>query len=433
MKRIVIADDLTGANNVGVLLTKQGFSTVVVTHESPNFPGACDVLCVDTDSRYASAGEAARRVQRVVESGLAQGTRLFCNRVDNLLRGNIGAETAGILRALGPDALALVVPAFPALSRHVVEGHLLVDGTPVHLHPIAANDPLSPVRHSRIADILGTQFAGPIAEIGARSVTQGPATLAQELERVAASGCDAVVIDASTDEHLVTIARAMTLLTRPCVPVDPGPLSATYLRLYREQHRSSRGNTILVSVGSVTSLSLRQVAHLLAQEKIDPVRLDARALLGSADEARNAIQAAVYECLQQLQASPATIVLTTHQSAHRSIDLARMGRERWCSPQQLAKRISDGLAKATFDTISESRSRLGGCYTSGGDLTASLFQISKAEAIKILGDVVPLTAYVELSGGLLHGLRMVTKGGSIGDETTLSECARFLRSALEDG
>ncbi len=51
MKRIVIADDLTGANNVGVLLTKQGLSAVVVTHESPTFPGACDVLCVDTDSR----------------------------------------------------------------------------------------------------------------------------------------------------------------------------------------------------------------------------------------------------------------------------------------------------------------------------------------------------------------------------------------------
>lgn len=431
MKRIVIADDLTGANNVGVLLTKQGLSTVVVAHESPTYPGTCDVLCIDTDSRYVTAHEAAQRVQRVVERGLSQGTRLFCNRVDNLLRGNIGAETAGILRALGPEALAVVVPAFPALERHVVNGHLLVQGTPVHRHPIAANDPIAPVRHSFIADIFTPQFSAPMASIGLSAVESGAEPLAQWLEREATNGVRAVVIDASSDEHLHTIAHAMAMLERPCVPVDPGPLSAVYLRSHRERMQPSRGRAVLVSVGSVTPLSRQQVDYLLAESGIDPVRLDARALIEADDTVQSAIQAGIAECQRRAEQSSPVIVLTTHQVNHRSLELESLARQRGLSPHRLAKRISAGLAEVTFEVLCRNHDQIGGCFTSGGDLTASLFQVSKSEAIKILGDVIPLTAYVELIGGRLHGLRMVTKGGSIGDDSSLFQCVEFLRAQLE--
>ena len=431
MRRIVIADDLTGANNVGVLLTKQGLSTLVVTYQAPSFPGACDVLCVDTDSRYVEAAEAAQRVQRVVKRGLSQGTRLFCNRVDNLLRGNIGAETAGVLRALGPEALAVVAPAFPVLGRHVVDGHLIVNGTPVDQHPIAASDAISPVRHSRVADILAQQFDEPIAWIRLSEVERGEAELALRLEREAAGGNRAVVLDASTDEHLRTIAGAMAILDRPCVPVDPGPLSAIYLRSVRERSQPARGQKVLVSIGSITPLSRQQLKYLLSKPNIGCVRLDAGALLRSDQARQAAIQGAARECLQHVQNSSRVIVLTTHEADHGPLDLTPLASERGLSPRQLAKQISDGLAQATFQALSQSQGQIGGCFTSGGDVAASLFEVANTEAIKILGDVVPLTAYVELTGGHLHGLRMVTKGGSIGEEATLADCIRFLLDELE--
>ncbi|MEJ2345964.1 MAG: four-carbon acid sugar kinase family protein [Gammaproteobacteria bacterium] len=431
MKRFVLADDLTGANNVGVLLTKQGLSTVVVTYEVPAFSGAYDVLCVDTDSRYVPSDEAAQRVQAVVEGQLSRGPGLFCNRVDNLLRGNIGAETAGMLRALGPDALAVVAPAFPALKRHVTEGCLIVDGTPVAEHPIAAKDPIAPVRHSRIADILAQQFSAPISVIGLPDVESGTDALARRLEREASRGSRAVVIDADTDEHLDIIAQAMTTLTRPCIPVDPGPLSALYLRGYGQLTRLKHGHKVLVSVGSVTQLSRKQVNCLLSRLNAEPIRLDASALLGPDHTKRSTIEAAVTECLQRAKSASTVIVLTTHPLGREPIDLETIASERGAFPRQIAKEISDGLAEATLETLDRSQGEIGGCFSSGGDVTASLFHLAEAEAIKILGDVIPLTAYVELIGGRLHGLRMVTKGGSIGGESTLVDCVRFLLDELQ--
>jgi uncharacterized protein YgbK (DUF1537 family) len=431
MKRFVLADDLTGANNVGVLLTKQGLSTVVVTHEAPIFSGAYDVLCVDTDSRYVPSDEAAQRVQAVVERELSRGPALFCNRVDNLLRGNIGAETAGMLRALGPDALAVVAPAFPALKRHVTEGYLIVDGTPVAEHPIAAKDPIAPVRHSRIAEILAQQFSAPISVIGLPDVESGVYALAGRLEQEASRGSRAVVIDADTDEHLDIIAQAMTTLTRPCIPVDPGPLSALYLCGYDRLTRPSHGHKVLVSVGSITQLSRKQVSCLLSRLNAVPIRLDASALLGPDQNRRSAIESAVTECLQRAKNDSPVIVLTTHPPVGDPIDLEAIAKHRGTSPRQIAKQISNGLAEAALATLAQAQGEIASCFSSGGDVTASLFHLAETEAIKILGDVIPLTAYVELIGGRLHGLRMVTKGGSIGDESALVDCVQFLLDELQ--
>lgn len=431
MKRFVLADDLTGANNVGVLLTKQGLSTVVVTHQAPVFSGAYDVLCIDTDSRYLPSDEAALRVQAVVERELSRGPGLFCNRVDNLLRGNIGAETAGMLRALGPETLAVVAPAFPALKRHVTEGCLIVDGTPVAKHPIAAKDPIAPVRHSRIADILAQQFNAPISVIGLPDVESGAHALAERLEREASRGSRAVVIDADTDEHLDIIAQAMTTLTRPCVPVDPGPLSALYLRGCGRLTRTNHGHKVLVSVGSVTQLSRKQVSCLLSRLNAEPIRLDASALLGQDHTRRSTIEAAVMECLQRAKSASPVIILTTHPLDGEPIDLEAIAKHQGATPRQIAKQISDGLAEATLATLARGQGEIASCFSSGGDVTASLFHLAEAEAIKILGDVIPLTAYVELIGGRLHGFRMVTKGGSIGDESALVNCVQFLLDELQ--
>lgn len=429
MRHIVIADDLTGANNVGVLLARNGPSTLVVTHETPAFPGSCDVLCVDTDSRYVTPAEATRRVQHVVERGLSQGAQLFCKRVDNLLRGNIGAEIAGILDPLGSSALAVVAPAFPILGRQVVDGNLIVNGVPVHEHPVAANDPFAPVRVSSIPDMIVQQFDTRVTLLGLPDVESGVETLAEQLERAAASGSRVAVIDAQSDAHLRTIAQAMALLDRPCVPVDPGPLSGMYLDIRRTHGQPSRGHKVLVSVGSITPLSRQQVARVLSRFGLEPVRLDARALLDSMS-VQAEIGVAVRECLRQARLGADVIVLTTHPVDGSPMDLNPMALELGVSTHKLAKAISHGLARATLEILSESEGAIGGCYASGGDLMGSLFQVSRSEAIKILGDVVPLTACVELVGGQLHGLRMVTKGGSIGDEATLEDCVRYLLAEL---
>lgn len=83
--------------------------------------------------------------------------------------------------------------------------------------------------------------------------------------------------------------------------------------------------------------------------------------------------------------------------------------------------------------IERSDGTIGGCFSSGGDVTASLFKCAETEAIEVDGDVIPLTAHVAFSGGRLDGLRLVTKGGSIGDEDAMETCLDFLLEQLNAG
>ena len=426
MKAALIADDLTGANNAGVLLLKQGLATITVTYENPSFPKTCDAICIDTDSRYLPQEEAKHRAYEAARWACEHGAGILCNRVDNLLRGNIGAEIDGILSYLGPQAMAVVVPVFPALKRCVVDGHLLVDGSPVHEHPVASNDPISPVRQSFIPDIIAEQLDAPVSLVGIDNVTAGAERLATRLEEAAQTGARIVVVDSSTDEHVQIVARAMTKLERMLVAVDPGALSAAYLKTYRENIESKqRGEKVIVSLGSVTSLSQRQFDYLISKWGIEAVRLEPSDLIDRREKRDKEIKRAIRKGLRQLETS-LVIVLTTFHPGHEPLNLESLAQTKGVSPHMLSKQISDGLAEATCEVIKRSNGMIGGCFPSGGDVTASLFKVAETKAIKILGDVIPLTAYVEFSGGLLEGLRLVTKGGSIGDEDAMDTCLSFL-------
>ncbi len=436
LKAALIADDLTGANNTAVLLAKRGIAVTVVTLADPAFPATCEAVAIDTDSRYVAPEEARRRVRDAARWARSNGAELLCDRVDNLLRGNIGAEIAGVLDALAPDAVAVVAPAFPALRRAVSNGCLLVEGRPVNENPIAANDPFLRVRHARIADIVAEQWDEAVAEIGLAAVLKGEAAVADAMARAAQAGARAVVVDAETDAHLETVARAMTRLTRPTVPVDPGPLSAAYVRLHggadalpKDAGPGPTGKKIVVTVGSVTDLSHRQVAHLIAARKLDPVRLSARALLDDGKIRVAVIANAVNECRARLGTTD-VVLLTTHSPDGVKLAVDALAAMEGSTPHALSKRISDGLADAVLRTIESFHGAVGGAFVSGGDVTASLSRLSGAKAIDVFGDVIPLTAHVRFSGGRLDGLRLVTKGGSIGGDDAMEVCLAHLERDL---
>lgn len=430
MKAALIADDLTGANNAGVIVAKQSLATMTVSHSRPSFPGECEVICVDTDSRYVSQEVAKARVYAAATWAASRGAQVFCKRVDNLLRGNIGAETDGVLAHLGPDAAAIVSPAFPALGRLIVHGALLVDGRPVHEHPVAAGDPFAPVRRSSIAGLLAEQSGLETAQIRGDDDGFDDQALQARIEDAVAGGARLIVVDQRSDAEVASLARAMARIEGPLAPVDPGPLSALYLsELRRRMRPGARGAGVLVAVGSVTPVTRGQFRHLLDDRKASPILIEPLDLIGSETKRGDAVAQAVAAAEASIR-SGALTVLTTRLPDQEALDLNRLAATSEIGAHALSKRISDGLAAAVLAAVEASGGAIGGCFASGGDLVASIFESSGAEAIRVIGDVIPLTAHVALVGGAHHGLQMVTKGGSIGGEDALARCVAFLERAV---
>jgi len=303
----------------------------------------------------------------------------------------------------------------------------------VHTNPVAANDPFAPVTQSDIPALIGEQFNSEVARAALKDVEAGASHLADRFRAIADSGTCIAVADAQTDAHVATIAAAMAMLDHNLIPVDPGPLSAQYLKACKTAaHEAQRSSKVILALGSVTPISLAQFRSLVSKRGIEPVWLDPDAVLGSEAERADAIASAVEEGLARL---PDTTVLavTTRHIDHAPLDLDERARKSGLTPHALSKKISDALAVTTMAIIERSDGTIGGCFPSGGDVTASLFKCAETEAIEVYGDVIPLTAHVAFSGGRLDGLRLVTKGGSIGDEDAMETCLDFLIQKLNAG
>jgi D-threonate/D-erythronate kinase len=424
MKVGVIADDLTGANATGVKLVKQGFeAATMVYYDQPPVSGSYNAVCIDTDSRYARKDVAEMRIKKSLENLKNWGADVICKRIDSTVRGNIGIEIDTVLNELGEKSIAVVVASFPDSSRITSGGYLLVNGVPVQATDVA-KDPVTPLTESYVPSIIRKQSEHRVAHLGLETVLQGKEIILQDLKRQIQEGNRILVLDAVTDEEIEDIAHAMALIDDyQLVPVDPGPLTAYYSKAYTSQHTLSK--KIIVTVGSVTSLSAQQLNYLIDKTNANPVYVDAGKLASISDSWEKEVDRVVKQALEQISQQDILIITTNSPSAKR-LDLKRLAEEQDVSQDQLAKRIADGLGKITRIVIQSTTYEIGGCFSSGGDVTASLCSVGRAEGIKLKDEVLPLVAYGEFIGGYFDGIPLATKGGMVGDKKAIYTIVKHL-------
>jgi len=195
----IIADDLTGAADTGVQLTRAGYRTAVAFWGSPMPPERdLDAVAVDTDSRLMSAGFAAKRV---LEIGRAvREVRIVYKKIDSTLRGPVAAELAAALGATDRGR-AVVAPAFPSAGRTTKDGLQLVNGVPVHETEVRY-DPYAPVREGHVPSLLARSFP-PVGALGIEEVGD------PELVRRALEDAQCIVADAESDADLEALVRAV--------------------------------------------------------------------------------------------------------------------------------------------------------------------------------------------------------------------------------
>ena len=124
-----MADDLTGATTVGVLLARSGlktaafFDTESFARNEVEYPA----MVVSSDSRPLPKAEAQHKVSAAVKQLQARGAHYFTKRIDTTLRGGIGFEIDAMLEQLPQETVAVVVPAMPQSRRILVGGYSVID------------------------------------------------------------------------------------------------------------------------------------------------------------------------------------------------------------------------------------------------------------------------------------------------------------------
>ena len=89
--------------------------------------------------------------------------------------------------------------------------------------------------------------------------------------------------------------------------------------------------------------------------------------------------------------------------------------------------VSEALAKLSALYLKTYNKSIKGIFVSGGDTAINLFRLLHIELIKPEKEIIPLMVGGIISEGGLEGLKVVTKGGLVGEKDALYKAINWLK------
>ncbi len=416
MRRILVADDLTGASDAGVQFTKKGLRTVVwLDHGGPLEDEEADVVVVDMDSRAIPPDEAYGRMQRLLRHLAPLRPREIVKKMDSTLRGNVGPELRALLEAL-PDAFAVVCPAYPKNGRVALDGILSVNGVRVDQSDFG-RDLFSPVRDPRIASHLW----GETVHLGLDDVRAGRERLAQRLARARSAGVRVAIADAERDDDLVALtalddgrddllwvgsAGLIEMLDREAVV----PGETVRVPVVRDP--------VVFVIGSISAMTQEQLAFArddpgFHAELIDPLDL----LSGSA-----AIDDAVRATAVALEDGSDAIVALVGERSRVEAALSDAASRGW-DARAAGAALRERLVAMADSLVGEGAT----VVLSGGDVARAFCERRGIRGMRMLAETAP---GIPISRAIGADLFLVTKAGGFGHPATYRDIVAALHQQV---
>ena len=257
-KRVgVVADDVTGANDIGIMFVKGGYRSAVFPLELiescdlKKEAEGLDAIIIDTDSRFDAPETAKEKVRRATELLASLPCDMYHNKTCSVFRGNIGAEFDEMQDVLGVSC-SMVVLGFPANGRTTVDGIHYVYGEKLENSQFR-HDPIHPMTTSSLEEILHKQSDRSVGLITWRDLDQGLSHVKEKKERLKKE-CSYVIFDIRSQEDLKLVARAVADEVNIC---GSSAIGEELPAAYREMDCP-----VLSVCGSLTKQSRSQVEYL---------------------------------------------------------------------------------------------------------------------------------------------------------------------------
>ncbi len=426
----VVADDVTGSNDIGSMFAKAGLLTHIYTFsESGDYARlaaghpAPEVSILDTNSRLATPEIAYQRVFAASRELQAAGCRQFFNKTCSVFRGNIGVEFDAMLDALERE-FAVVVLGFPKNGRTTVDGIHYVHGRRLEDSEFQ-HDPIHPMTRSNIVEILQAQTRRRVALLTHEVVRQGSAALRQHIQAMRGR-CNYLILDVTGQADLATIAGAVydesvlcgsSALAEELPAVwGAGTLASEALAL-----ATPRGLGILCAAGSLMPQTSAQIAHL-HQQGARRVELDTLRLFDAAERARE-IEGCARVITSALRAGQ-DVVFHAPTDPAAVAATRQAGSQAGLSATAVADRVSAAVAEVTARALEATgQNRL---VVAGGETSAAVCQRLGVCGMRVWQEICPgLPSCVSLGE---PAYLLVLKSGSFGGPDFFQQAIAHLRA-----
>ena len=446
MKFVLIADDLTGANDSGVQLAKCGLKTSVLFQMDAQAAQEQDAVVLNTDSRSVSRAEAYWRVKKASAFVQPLSPDIVYKKIDSTLRGNIGAEIDAVYDTFQPD-LVIIAPAYPQNGRKIVNGFHYLHGRLLHETEIAV-DPKTPVTESFLPKLLQEQTSRRVALITCSELREGAVAAADKLIGLRESAVPYVVFDSETEEDLLLIVEAVSrsgcrvvwtgsaglayhLAVSLSHPVPAATLVAAatastvntvYTNYTTKATSHLQDRSVLVVMGSVSARARRQLEELLIQSDMEGVQIQSDLLVSDQMTRKREIER-VCELASQVLNRKMSLALYSSAGQDDMAKTKQAGRFHGMEPAQIGDSIAAALGEVAGRLLE--RFEVDGIVMTGGDTAGHICQRLGAARFELIDEVEGGVPFGKLFGR--KELYAVTKAGSFGSEHVLIHAVTRLK------
>lgn len=399
---LIIADDFTGANDTGVQLARRGIPTsVTLKYDGVHTDNASYVL--DTESRGMEKEKAYSYVKACVSHIDFSSFRYVIKKVDSTLRGNIAEEVMAI-DELYKSELIIFMPALPDLGRTTVDGVHCLNGRPITETELA-KDPVKPVKTDRLAALFTKTCKEAVTHIGLEAVRRGEISL--DSGRI-------FTFDAVTNEDMRAVVRAAKQRNRRTLWVGSAAIADHLLEQEIKVHPS------MALIASVSEVSRKQV-KFAEKNGTSLISIPIYNMLDHYD-----ISGYVEKAFKLLSSGKDVILLSSatydREELERTVmagGLRGMKREEVSEVTQI---IMGEMTKKILEKV-----KVSGLFLAGGDTAIGFFRRTGADGSVITGEMSSGIPMMRLSGGIFHGLKVITKAGAFGNEDAIFYGLRKLK------
>ena len=423
-KYIVIADDLTGSNATCSLFKKIGLRAASILKLQGDINYDVDVISYSTASRGLDKEEAYKKVSEAIKILKNKDVLVYNKRIDSTLRGNIGTEINAMLDNLEDDRIAVVVPAYPDSGRIVVNKTMLVNGVLLE-NSDAGKDPKTPIKTSCVESLVQKDIKYSSTYFTLSDIAQPIEEIAKKIQE-AIKKSRVLIFDAVNNEDIIKISKAVIHSNINIVTVDPGPFTLYYSKeLQKKNHLEKK---ILMVIGSVTATTKKQIEYILQEEDIFLVKMKVEDFFKK-ETCLKEIERVISFIKKGIVSYDLFLVTTSPIGDEKKADLQKLAENLNTTVEEISKIIANTLTETVVKILKETE-KFEGVYSSGGDITIALLEKLKAIGVEIREEVIPLAAYGRIIGGDFPNLKLVSKGGMVGDEKTIKLCLHKIKNDI---
>jgi uncharacterized protein YgbK (DUF1537 family) len=400
-KLMIVADDLTGANDTGVQFSKRHLRSIVITNKDyiNKSLNDCDVVVVDTESRFDDKDTAYKKTYEIGKIAKEKNVKYIYKKIDSTLRGNIGAEISGLMDSLEIQH-TFIVPALPSYGRITKNGTVYVNGVLLSETEIA-EDPKTPVRESYIPDVISHQSDKTIGVIDYNVVSSGKRNLIQKVQQHIKNGIQMIVIDAKDEGDLDLIASAITSL----------------------KEKVLFAGTSGIIAGSVSEVTRKQIDYAKKKLAITLIDVEIEKLFSKEQyQEKNRI----IDILKESSRKGENIIIRTASSKAIVARSFEQGQKYGLNMFKVSETIASFLGEIARYIIQEIS--INGILFTGGDTAIKAAQRLNISGTIIQDEILPGVPYGYFVEEQYKNIIIVSKAGGFGNEDTIFQVLDFLKN-----